>query len=338
MGEGGGGDLQQLDERLRALLRERAARFPGAPPLAPDEPAPPRPLARSPQPRTVVLVGGRGMMGRFLASRLEAAGHEAIALDKADWIDAPEVLPRADLALICVPIEHTQEAIHRTAQHLMPHAALADITSIKRPFLQAMLEAHDGPVMGLHPMFGPGVDSFLSQRVVACPGRGDEAFAWLLDLVREDGGTVVVASAEEHDHAMTTIQAIRHFATFSLGTFLAAEHPDIARTLEFSSPIYRLELDMVCRLFAQDAGLYVDIMTATQERRDAIARLAENAARLARLAEIGDRAGLVRCFEETARSLGPAETARALEESARVIRALAGILASGRVNKPAPAP
>jgi prephenate dehydrogenase/chorismate mutase/prephenate dehydrogenase len=182
------------------------------------------------------------------------------------------------------------------------------------------------------------VESFLSQRVVACPGRGDDAFAWLLDLVRADGGTVVFSTAAEHDHLMTTIQAIRHFATFSLGTFLAAEHPDIARTLEFSSPIYRLELDMVCRLFAQDAGLYIDIMTATDERRDAIARLAENAGRLARLVHIGDRASLVRCFDETAHSLGPTETARALDESARVIRALATILAADRVNKPAPAP
>ncbi|MFO6426374.1 hypothetical protein ACLBOM_11150 [Escherichia coli] len=32
---------------------------------------------------------------------------------------------------------------------------LVDLASVKNGPLQAMLAAHDGPVLGLHPMFGP---------------------------------------------------------------------------------------------------------------------------------------------------------------------------------------
>lgn len=321
-------DLEAIDAEIRALLRLRSAQHPGAPEFRAEGPGPARrPPGRTDDPKTALLVGGRGMMGRFLADRLLAHGHLPRVLDAADWPDAPYLVPDADLVLLCVPLDKLAEAAHRVAPLMRPHAALADIGSIKAPILATMLAAHSGPVMGLHPMFGPGVESFLSQRVIACPGRGGEAFDWLLDLVRADGGTVVEATAEEHDRVMTTVQAIRHFATFSLGAFLAAEEPGIARTLEFSSPIYRLELDLVCRLFGQDPALYADIMTATPERIEALRRFAANASRLAELAADGGRSAIIAEFNAAARAFGPGETRRALDESARVIRALARILA-----------
>lgn len=340
--------VRELEERILGLLAHRARLLrEGDAPGGVDpadfglpvdlwkriDPAPAatRRLAPAAEPKRVVIVGGGGMMGRFFGHRLGEAGHAALALEQDGWGQAPALLSGADLVLVAVPIDSTDEVIRRLGPLLPETAALADLTSIKAPYLDAMLRAHRGPVMGLHPMFGPGAESFLAQRVVACPGRGDEAFDWLLDLIEEDGGIVVRASAEEHDHLMTAIQAIRHFATFSLGVFLADEGFDPARTLAFSSPIYRLELDMVGRLFAQDPGLYVDIMLATEERRAAIARFAANATRLAGIVDRADRDGLIRRFAETSGRFG-AETERALAESAEVIRALSRILdaADGR--------
>ena len=66
---------------------------------------------------------------------------------------------------------------------------------------------------------------------------------------------------------MEIVQALRHFATFCFGQFLFEQRAEIERTLEFSSPIYRLELGMVGRLFAQDASLYSEIIFASKERR-----------------------------------------------------------------------
>ena len=57
------------------------------------------------------------------------------------------------------------------------------------------------------------------------------------------------------------------FATFSFGQFLRRRRVNLHRTLEFSSPIYRLELVMVGRLFAQDPLLYSEIIFASPERR-----------------------------------------------------------------------
>jgi len=275
------------------------------------------------------VIGGRGMMGSFFTSRLSVAGHEVSILDRDDWNHADKLLSRAELVLVCVPIEHTLDAIRKASQYLNPTTALADITSIKTETVQAMLEHHIGPVVGLHPMFGSGVKSFLSQNVVVCPGREYETFQWLLDLIEGEGGKLIICTPEEHDRMMVVVQAIRHFFTFSLGAFLAEEGIDIERSLEFSSPYYRLQIDMVNRLFAQDASLSINLMLNTKERRDAINRLANTITRLAHLVTQQDKVALTNEFEAV-RSVFKEQIPRSFKETNHVIENLSTFLVASK--------
>ncbi len=283
------------------------------------------------EPRNITAIGGGGMMGRFFTQRLQAAGHNVNVLEYNDWDNAEKLLSQADLVLVCVPLKSTLAVIQKAAKYLRPTTALVDIASIKTPFVQAMLEQHKGPVLGLHPMFGPGVKSFLSQKVVVCPGRENEAFQWFLDFIKNDGGKLITCTPQEHDRMMIAIQAIRHFCTFSLGVFLAEEEIDIARSLEFASPIYRLESNIVSRLFAQDGSLYIDIILASEERTGAIGRLAQTYNRLAKLVAQKDRSALMREFVNVGNAFKQ-ESDRALEESNYVINAISTLLAASEVK------
>jgi prephenate dehydrogenase len=292
-------------------------------------------VCRSPEsikPQRVTVVGGRGGMGEFFTQQLSVAGHDVSILEKDDWNYASSLLAEAELVLVCVPIEFTLDVIRNLSKYLAPTTALADITSIKTPIVQVMLEHHAGPVMGLHPMFGPDIKSFLSQKIVVCPGREYNAFQWFLDLVERKGGKLIMSTPEDHDHIMVAIQAIHHFSTFSLGVFMAEAGIDISRTLEFSSPIYRLEIDIVNRLFAQDPSLYVEILLASEERQKTIDWLAKTYSRLANLVTQKDKAALIQEFEAT-RRVFKKEAARALKESNYVINALSTFLAATEVEQ-----
>ncbi|MGB7059191.1 MAG: prephenate dehydrogenase dimerization domain-containing protein, partial [Geitlerinemataceae cyanobacterium] len=163
-------------------------------------------------------------------------------------------------------------------------------------------------------------------------GRNDEACQWLQDFMAADGGDLVVCTPEEHDRMMVAVQAIRHFSTFGLGVFLAEEGIDIGRSLELSSPIYRLGINNVSRLFGQEGSLYIEIMLSTEDRRKAIARLAETFVRLAQLVEHEDRSSLLDEFKQTTNTFG-AETDRAVKESDRTIAALSVLLAADFVER-----
>jgi chorismate mutase/prephenate dehydrogenase len=274
---------------------------------------------------TVLIVGGAGEMGRLFARWFATAGYQVRVLDRDDWGRAGALAQGADLALLAVPIDRTPEVALRLGPHLPAECVLADITSTKSEPVAAMLAAHAGPVVGLHPMFGPTTTSLDKQIVVVTPGRdGRDSGAssdWIVEQFAAWGAVVVRATPAEHDDAMAIVQALRHFATFAFGRFLASRRIDLHRSLDFSSPIYRLELAMVGRLFAQDPGLYAEIIFATPDRRELLREYAASLAEAGRLVEGEDRGKFMAEFREIAQWFGPFGE-QAIRESTYLIEKL----------------
>lgn len=251
-----------------------------------------------------VVVGGGAGMGALFARMLELSGYEVRILETGDWPRAEEIVEGAGLVLIAVPIGSTAQAI-ADLPPLSPTALLADVTSIKLGPIEAMLAAHPGPVLGLHPMFGSDVESFAKQVVAYHPARNEEASTWLLDQIRLWGARMHPVEPGEHDHAMGMIQAQRHFSTFAYGLHLTREDRSIESLLALSSPIYRLELAMVGRLFAQNPELYADIILASPDNIELLERYHDTFGEALELLERGDRDGFIARFREIGTWFGP---------------------------------
>ncbi|MGB3257766.1 MAG: bifunctional chorismate mutase/prephenate dehydrogenase [Ornithinimicrobium sp.] len=245
----------------------------------------------------IVIVGGAGAMGAMWGRMLSLSGYVVRILDRDDWHRAPELLEGAGMVLVSVPIHDTIEVIEALPE-LPPECLLVDLTSVKTGPVEAMLAVHPGPVLGLHPMFGPDVDSFAKQVVACCPGRGADSSQWLVEQIRLWGARVHDVSASDHDAAMGLIQALRHFSTFVYGSHLAHEDRKLADLLALSSPIYRLELVMVGRLFAQSPELYFDIITASEASVELIERYHVKFGRALELLRRGDRQAFIDQFGE----------------------------------------
>lgn len=269
----------------------------------------------------VLIVGGRGQMGQYFARWFGEAAYEVRLLDADDWPHVRELCADIDLALVSVPISLTTEVIEKIGPHLPPRCVLADITSIKRAPVAAMKAAHVGPVIGLHPLFGPSTSSMDQQIVVATPGRDTDGCQWLIDQLTDWGNIVMTIAAEEHDEVMDLVQGLRHFATFAFGRFLASRHVNLGRTLEFSSPIYRLEMGMVGRMFAQDPGLYANIILASPQRRALLKEFITSVASTQNLVEEGDADRFCREFRQISEWFGPF-CEQALRESSFLIEKL----------------
>ncbi|GGP52774.1 T-protein [Shewanella algicola] len=252
----------------------------------------------------VVIVGGEGKLGQLFTQMLTLSGYKVNSIDKNDWQNADVIFDGAGLVIVTVPINVTCEVIADKLTQLPQHCILADLTSIKQKPLAAMLDAHKGPVVGLHPMFGPDVGSLAKQVVVVCHGREPQAYQWLLQQMEIWGARIVEAEAERHDKAMQLVQAMRHFSTFVYGLNLCKEEADIESLLQFSSPIYRLELAMVGRLFAQDPELYADIIFAQQGSQHAISDYLDNYRDALTMLKAGNRQEFVTQFQRVAKWFG----------------------------------
>ncbi|MGL5130772.1 MAG: bifunctional chorismate mutase/prephenate dehydrogenase [Aeromonas popoffii] len=251
----------------------------------------------------VVIIGGQGQLGRLFGHMFGLSGYRVETLEQADWPRADAILADAGLVMVAVPIDITCQIIDRLG-NLPVDCLLVDVTSVKSEPLAHMLAVHQGPVLGLHPMFGPDVASLAKQVIVCCQGRDAAASQWLLDQMTIWGARLQQVEAKAHDEAMTLIQALRHFATFAYGWHLSQENANLDRLLSLSSPIYRLELAMVGRLFAQDPELYADIILSSPQNLAMIRRYYQNFGEVLGLLERGDRAGFIDAFSQVSGFFG----------------------------------
>ncbi|KAB0304542.1 bifunctional chorismate mutase/prephenate dehydrogenase [Vibrio fortis] len=257
----------------------------------------------NPELRSVVVIGGNGQLGGLFGRMFKLSGYDVKVLGSKDWDKADELLKDAGLVVVTVPIHLTEGVIDKLG-NLPSDCILCDLTSIKSKPLQRMLAVHQGPVVGLHPMFGPDVPSLAKQVIVYSDGRGQESYQWLLEQFGIWGATLCSMDAQEHDHGMTLIQALRHFTSFAYGLHLSKENPNIDRLLQLSSPIYRLEIAMVGRLFAQDPNLYGDIILSSDENIAMIRRFHHCFGEALKILEGKDKAQFVESFNEVSEWFG----------------------------------
>ncbi|AYA39576.1 bifunctional chorismate mutase/prephenate dehydrogenase [Xenorhabdus nematophila] len=261
----------------------------------------------------VVIVGGSGKMGKLFGRLLTLSGYDVRILETDDWDNAEYIVADAGMVIVSVPIHLTEEVIRRLPP-LPEQCILVDLASIKHGPLHAMIDVHQGPVLGLHPMFGPDVGSFAKQVVVYCDGRRPEAYQWFLEQIAVWGAHLHQISAEQHDKSMSFIQALRHFTTFSYGRHLAKENVDLQQLLALSSPIYRLELAMVGRLFAQDPQLYADIIMSSPENIKQIRRYHQSFGQALEILENRDKLAFIENFNQVSEWFGD-EANRFMKES-----------------------
>jgi len=251
----------------------------------------------------VVIIGGNGKLGGVFKRMLELSDYQVDVLDKDDWHKSDELFVNAGLVIVSVPINLTLSVIDKLNK-LPKNCILADLTSTKANPLTHMLAVHDGPVLGLHPMFGPDIASLAKQVIIYCDGRQSDKYQWLLEQMTIWGAKLTLADANEHDGAMTLVQSMRHFTTFVYGQHLAAENPNMEQLLEFSSPIYRLELAMVGRLFAQDSQLYADIIFSSTDNTKMFSRYLSRFEAANSMLINGDREGFIEKFNDVSQWFG----------------------------------
>ncbi|MCH2138871.1 MAG: bifunctional chorismate mutase/prephenate dehydrogenase [Phycisphaerales bacterium] len=206
---------------------------------------------------TVAVIGAHGGMGRLWTSLLETVGHTVLPVDLDTDLSITDAAARADVVLVAVPIDSTESVIAQVGPVMRPDALLTDITSVKVAPVTAMCEHFGGAVIGTHPLFGPSVRSLQNQRIAMVTARDANNWSdWLHTTYAALGLTLLQTNADSHDRIMAVVQVLTHHATEVMGRTMQAMGVSVQDTLEFTSPVYRMELLMTARHFAQDPDLY----------------------------------------------------------------------------------
>ncbi|MEE2819004.1 MAG: prephenate dehydrogenase/arogenate dehydrogenase family protein, partial [Planctomycetota bacterium] len=196
---------------------------------------------------------------------------------------------------------------------------LIDVTSTKTEPVAAMCNQSTCSVVGTHPLFGPNVHSLQGQRIALVPERvSDEWLTWLEQLLSARGLSIILTTPKEHDEAMGIVQVLTHQATEILGRTIQKLNVDIAKTLEFTSPIYLIDMLMAARHFAQSSDLYASIQMSNPETSRVLDALRSSGEELRTIVESNDRIAFNTMFEEVHQYFGTFSE-QALEQSSFLI-------------------
>jgi len=237
--------------------------------------------ARSQRGKRVLILGGAGAMGSWLARFLPLVGHRVDAVDPA-WARLEPAEGRfaslaevADLAgydyvVVSVPLASTDEAL-RTLLARRPRGVVVEIASIKAP-LAGTLEAaraEGTQVSSLHPMFGPGKSLYEPLTfVLACRDEPEVERRRLDDLLRHPYTNIVAIPAPHHDRLMGWLLGLAHLTGMLFGAALAKSGL-AGRELEAcASTTFSRQAATALSILGEDPALYLDIQRLNPHREE----------------------------------------------------------------------
>jgi prephenate dehydrogenase len=272
-------------------------------------------------PRQVIgIIGGQGKMGRWFARFFRMNGYRVLISDRHTSRSNQEVVSKSNIVLFSLPIGKTPALIHTLLKFGRTDQLWADLTSIKVPAVGAMLRSK-AEVIGVHPMFGPGVQTLRGQTVIVTPARVKRWRQWFESLLKKNGARVHTMTADEHDRAMAIVQGLTHFSSILLHYTLMKTKTDIRKSLQMMSPIYRIQLNVGGRILAQNPQLYSEIQMLNPNVSRVLRVLVRSARELGRFVEEGNVRRFESAFQKAAAHMGDYKKT-ALEESNALIKAV----------------
>ncbi len=217
--------------------------------------------------QTISIIGAQGAMGRFFHERFKDRGYQVAGLDRPlGDTQIRSSVGGADLVLLAVPIKAMEAVLESVRGVLKPGTVLADICSVKVRPLDLMLKVHSGPVVGLHPLFGPEPDCGQPLRVALVPGRDAEAVKVVESLLQSIDLNPFESSAAEHDQALARIQGLNFVTTIS---YLSAvsESPGLEK---FLTPSFERRLHSARKMLTQDSELFQALFEANPYSQEAV--------------------------------------------------------------------
>lgn len=215
----------------------------------------------------ILIVGGAGKMGGWLAEFFRNQGHRVSICDPAADASAPGVVPtleaglaEASFALVSTGLDSVPEAIERITA-IGFAGVVFDVASLKGHLKAAIGKARERGlrITSVHPMFGPSART-LSDKVICLCDCGDaDATQRVERFFSETAARIVRLSLDEHDHAAAYVLGLSHLANVVFLRVLADSGDPYAHFCEVASTTFASQMATSATVIRESPDLYYAI-------------------------------------------------------------------------------
>ena len=217
--------------------------------------------------RRILLVGGAGKIGRWLADFFASQGHGVTTLAPAGPVpgfpaatDLSSAVQAADACIVTTPLAVGRDVLGRILALESP-ALVADAFSLKSHVLDLLEGAgrRGARVASIHPLFGPGARTLSGRVMAVCdcgnPGAADEAAALFADTAL----TITRLPVAQHDELMQYVLGLSHLMAILFFTTLARSGRSYTDLSQVASTTYLKEARTAAEVARESPGLYYEI-------------------------------------------------------------------------------
>jgi chorismate mutase/prephenate dehydrogenase len=251
--------------------------------------------------RRVLIIGGAGKMGGWLARFLASQGFVVEVADPkppagpyshvADW---RESALDHDIVIVATPLSMSSGVLEALAER-RPRGVVFDIGSLKtplRPGLRALVEG-GVRVTSIHPMFGPDTEMLSGRHVIFVDLGVEEATREAKGLFAPTMAVQVEMDLDSHDRLIAYILGLSHALNIAFFTALAESGETAPRLARLSSTTFDAQMEIARRVAGDNPHLYYEIQSLNEYGDEALSALETAVGRVRSIVSERDAASFV---------------------------------------------
>jgi chorismate mutase/prephenate dehydrogenase len=257
----------------------------------------------------ILVIGGAGSMGRWLAEFFRAGGHRVGIFDPRAAEGVPAGLRRvddlakaarsADVVVVATPMR-AAAGVYRSLWKTRTRATIFDVLSIKAPLLRSIRQGRKAGyhLTSVHPLFGPGART-LSGRNLLVLDCGD---AWANHVVealfRASSLSVHRMPIHRHDALMAEVLALPHASSLLFSRVLVGSGRGAGELARAAPTSFTLQADVARVVTGENPQLSYDIQALNPMSDALFERMAEALGTIRKVIRSGDQEGYSRLVGE----------------------------------------
>jgi len=256
--------------------------------------------------RKVLLIGGAGKMGGWLARFLASQG---FSIEIADPAASPGDFPHLDdwrssslehdIIIVAAPLRASGVILEELAQR-RPNGVVFDVGSLKTPLRAGLGALRDAgvAVTSIHPMFGPDTELLSGRHVIFIDLGHAEATRIARELFASTMVVQVEMDLDSHDRMISYILGLSHAVNIAFLAALAGSGEDAARLKNLSSTTFDAQLDVARRVSRENPHLYFEIQSLNEHGPSVLNNLLSVMQELSASVQSGDEAAFVAMMQQ----------------------------------------
>jgi chorismate mutase/prephenate dehydrogenase len=256
--------------------------------------------------KPVLVIGGGGKMGRWIAEFLHSQGFDVTVADPAgplagfksvpDWRGTPDGFA---ITVISVPIDRMVDILHELGTRKRS-GLIFDIGSLKSPFMAKLKElaTHGSRITSIHPMFGPDTELLSGRHVLFLDTGCPEATTEAIQLFASTMAARIRMDIDEHDRLMAYVLGLSHALNIAFFTALAESGETVPKLADISSTTFDSQLAVAGRVAEESPQLYFSIQSQNPYGLAVIEELQAAVGRIAAIIRDRDEPAFVNLMEQ----------------------------------------